>query len=333
MFLSYEEIKDRLESELKAMMRVKLLTILKYVLGWIALISSIIFPVYFGTTTGNEAILWLSAFAFFFGVIFSIISFFKTLGTYRMTFKNKVVLNMVKLLIETCQLPEVNPDDELKWGYRKLGRIDDFLVRKTGLFVQYDRLSGEDLIYGTLGLTDFYLSELNLFIDKKNRDRNNRLKKIYNGVVFVADFNKDFKGHTLLRDKHFTSIGHLRRYFRYWFQRIWSGKKLSAIKLESKEFNSYFKVRTSNEIEARYILSPNFMEQLINFRKRHRNPIDISFKRSLISIAIPNKRDYFEPNIFESMKRSQARRVYNDLVFFFNIIEEFDLNTRLWNKS
>ncbi|MBP3041263.1 hypothetical protein J9303_17500 [Bacillaceae bacterium Marseille-Q3522] len=38
------------------------------------------------------------------------------------------------------------------------------------------------------------------------------------------------------------------------------------------------------------------------------------------------------PTLFESLKKTQMERVYNDLIFFFGIIEEFHLNRRIWSK-
>src|SRR5699024_5236082 len=125
-----------------------------------------------------------------------------------------------------------------------------------------------------------------------------------------------------------------------------SGNDLRRIEMENPDFNHKFKTKTSNEIEARYILTPNFMEKLIAFRKRRRKPIDISFKANKVGMAVSSKRGHFKASIFRFMtngnfktsilrymKHGKVKEVYEDLIFFFMIIEELDLNTRILSKN
>ncbi|MCM3398226.1 DUF3137 domain-containing protein [Oceanobacillus profundus] len=336
MFSSYDEISYLLKDDINEMNKIRFKTLLKYIFGWIFLFASIIIPAIFGLSIPNAGIQWLAAFIFFFGTIASIVSFFKTLGTFRMAFKRKVVRSLLKALFETANLPEDNPNYEMKWGYSSQGKINNLLIGESGLFYlnRIDRVSGEDLIKGKIGSTDFYFSELKLF--KQVRDyrgrSNTKLKTRYQGVLYLADFHKHFKGHTVLRDRKLFSFQHLKRYFRHHFHRMLSGKKLITIKMENDEFNKYFKVRTTSEFEARYILSANLMEDLVAFRKRNRNPIDIAFKKRFISLFLYNKKDYFEPSIFDSMEK-QSKLVYDDLILFFRIINDLNLNTRIWSKD
>ncbi|WP_339226052.1 DUF3137 domain-containing protein [Oceanobacillus sp. FSL K6-2867] len=336
MFSSYDEIYQLIKSDIDDMNKIRSKTILKYIFGWISLLASIIIPAIFGLSIPNAGIQWLAAFVFFFGTIASIVSFFKTLGSFRMAFKRKVVRSLLKALFESAKVPEDNPNYEMKWGYASRGKINNLLIGESGLFYlnRIDRVSGEDLITGKIGATDFYFSELKLF--KQVRDYQGRsstkLKSRYQGVLYLADFHKNFQGHTVLQDKKAFSFQHLKRYFRHHYHRVLSGKKLTAIKMENDEFNKYFKVRTTSEFEARYILSPNLMEDLVAFRKRNRNPIDIAFRKRFISLFLYNKKDYFEPRIFDSMKK-QSKLVYDDLILFFRIINDLNLNTRIWSKE
>src|SRR5699024_12439925 len=112
-----------------------------------------------------------------------------------------------------------------------------------------------------------------------------------------------------------------------------SDNEVRSIGMEDPEFNRKFKTKTSNEIEAHYILTANFMEKLIAFRKRRRKAIDISFKGNKVEVAVSSKRGHFKASIFRFMKHGQVKEVYEDLIFFFTIIEELDLNTRIWSKN
>ncbi|MBP2080085.1 DUF3137 domain-containing protein [Oceanobacillus polygoni] len=337
MFSSYDEIYHLIKDDLNEMNKIRSKTIIKYILGWISLFASIIIPAIFGLSIPNAGIQWLAAFVFFFGTVASIVSIFKTLGSFRMAFKRKVVKRLLKALFESANLPEDDPNYEMKWGYATNGKIDNFLIGESGLFYlnRIDRVAGKDLIIGKIGSTAFYFSELRLYKQVKssgNERKNRKLIPRYQGVLYLADFHKHFKGHTVLRDKQIFSFQHVKRFFRHHYHRMLSGKKLTTIKMENDEFNKYFKVRTTNEFEARYILSPNLMEDLVAFRKRNRNPIDIAFRKRFISLFLYNKKDYFEPSIYNSMKK-QSKIAYDDLILFFRIINDLNLNTRIWSKE
>src|SRR5699024_12455819 len=114
------------------------------------------------------------------------------------------------------------------------------------------------------------------------------------------------------------------------FSRSESSNDLRRIEMQNQDFNRKFKTKTYNEIEVRYILTSNFMKKLIAFRKRRRKPIDISFKAIKVGMAVSSKRGHFKASIFRLMKHGQVKEVYEDLIFFFTIIEELDLNTRIW---
>src|SRR5699024_12732992 len=109
-------------------------------------------------------------------------------------------------------------------------------------------------------------------------------KKQFQVVLFLAYFNKGFKGHTLLQDMRVISYQHLKRYILMLFYK--SGRrKLNRIKLETLPFNRLFKTKTTHEIEARYILTANFIEKIIAFRRKRLIPIDIAFCQNYISIT------------------------------------------------
>jgi hypothetical protein len=111
-----------------------------------------------------------------------------------------------------------------------------------------------------------------------------------------------------------------------------STEKKYSIDLENENFNQAFDVQTTDEIKARYILSSSMMERILNFKQRHREKVEISFVESRMYLALSSGRNYFEPKLFHPMK-DQSKAIYDDLTFFFGMVEEFDLNTRIWNKE
>lgn len=293
----------------------------------------------YGDLQTNKAVRVGSYLLIFILILGLLIFWFRTSRHFKRQYKDIIVKEMVKQLVETYQLSD-DTDAELKWNYSGKGRMPNNGIYKSGLFVmdRIDKAFGSDLIWGKLGFTKYFLSALTLYEEKivegnsQNRKQHEKLKKRFQGVLFLADFNKNFKGHTLLQDKRIKSYQHLKRYIRMLFVNKSGKRKLNRIKLENPKFNHLFKTKTTHEIEARYVLTPNFIEKIIAFRKKRRIPIDIAFRQNFISIACFSKKSFFKPSIFRRMKNGQVKTVYNDLHFFLSIIEELELNTRIWSK-
>ena len=62
--------------------------------------------------------------------------------------------------------------------------------------------------------------------------------------------------------------------------------------------------------------------------------IYISFVNNRIYLGITYPRDILEPNIFQSLhKNTDVENYYYDLYFILNIVEDLDLNRRIWSKQ
>jgi hypothetical protein len=197
-----------------------------------------------------------------------------------------------------------------------------------------DRFRGEDLVSGTIGKTDMRFSELHAeykttTTDSKGR-RRTQWHTIFKGLFFVADFNKHFTGCTVvLPDTAERLFGFL-------------GKKLQQlnlargklIKLEDPEFEKAFAVYGDDQVEARYILSTSLMKRIMDFKQSTGKPIYLSFVHSNVIVAITTGKDMFEPRIFRSLLDFGLVREYlEDLQLAIGIVEDLNLNTRIWTKE
>jgi hypothetical protein len=106
------------------------------------------------------------------------------------------------------------------------------------------------------------------------------------------------------------------------------------VKLEDPEFEKMFAVSSTDQIEARYILSPSMMRRLLDLRARHGNELHISFIGNHIYLALPQNSDLFEPpSLRTPLTVDAVRRIIADLQSVLCIVEELDLNTRIWSKG
>ncbi len=198
-----------------------------------------------------------------------------------------------------------------------------------------DRYRCEDRVHGTIGKTAVEFSEVHSEYKTQHRDGKGRSRTewhtIFWGMFFVADFNKDFKGLTLVLPDTAQSwfgeaIGS--------FLQSHSIGRPDLVKLEDPEFEKLFVVYGSDQVEARYILSPSLMERMTSYRKKTGRKVHFSFNKSKIYVAVSCEENLFEPRIFGSMMDlALVKKYVDDVKLAVGIVEDLNLNTRIWGKE
>jgi len=116
-------------------------------------------------------------------------------------------------------------------------------------------------------------------------------------------------------------------------RKSWGKAKLTH--LEDPEFEKYFRVFTTDEQDARYILSPTMMKSILALSRKFGAEVSISFRDSKMYIAI----DTLNMNIFNDHTKTpmEANHTYDFVVreakFVLSIFNELHLNTRIWSKQ
>ncbi len=201
---------------------------------------------------------------------------------------------------------------------------------------QIDRYRGEDLVTGRIGATEVVFSEIHAehreeYTDNKGH-RHTRWVTLFRGLFFVGDFNKHFDGFTVvvpdMAERMLGSwLGNL-------LQKANFGRSGDLIRLEDPEFEKVFAIYGSDQVEARYILTPALMRRLLDFKKQTGREVSVSFAESSVFVAVSQTRDLFEPRLFGSLTDpSWARAYFDDLAMAVGIVEDLNLNTRIWTKE
>ena len=212
--------------------------------------------------------------------------------------------------------------------------VPEVTVERARFFIGgFDYFSGEDLITGTIGETRIYFSEV-LAQRRSNRRSSQGVgtrqkTTVFDGVVFVADFNKSFRSRTVLvPDVAEATFGGLGRFF----QKL-NPMRGDLIEMENPELEEYFAVYGDDETETRYLLTPDFMSRLVSFREQV-GPMRVSFVDGSMMMAIPMARNLLEPSLGRSLLDPLAFQAHwDDMNFFVDIVGELDLNTRIWTKE
>jgi len=220
-------------------------------------------------------------------------------------------------------------DENLK--YFKNSHIPKDVFTKSKIFKHgVDRYRGDDYVRGKLGQTEVKFSEIHAQYVTRDNKGNRHYHTIFKGLFFVADFNKEFKGTTIvLPDVAEKMLGGLGTMFQ-----SWNKGRGQLIKLEDPEFEKMFVVYGEDQIEARYILSTSLMKRITDFKKKTKRQIHLSFIRSHVFVAISYRRDLFEPRIFRTLLSfDPIEQYFEDLQAAVGIVEDLNLNTRIWSKQ
>ena len=242
------------------------------------------------------------------------------LQAYQNSFKIEVIGNALKSLDQSlCITPSQ-------------GIYEDEFMGSQLFTTRPDRYSTEDLVIGKVDRTSFYFAEIHAEYKTQTSTKNGTKTTwhdIFKGIVFSADFNKNFNGFTVVRPKDLGSA------FGAWFSKnLFSVGSKDVINLENVDFEREFVTYGVDQVEARYILTPAMMERILALNKQSKGTISLSFTNTKMYIAFPLDRNCFEAPIFNTLLNPNL--INEDLAtinFMFAVIKELDLNTRIWGKN
>jgi len=214
--------------------------------------------------------------------------------------------------------------------YEKADYIQEGEYVLSGIFPQnYDRYSGNDLVYGAIDEVSIRFS--NLHVEEKRHDKNGKEEwySLFQGLFFVADFNKDFQGKTFIfPDFAQRTLG----IFGEWMQGL-NMSKGELIKLDHSEFERLFVVYGDDQIESRYILSHALMERIVDFQHKTGKRLSLSFVHTKMYLCIDYKKELFEPILSKSLLEFAHIKDYFELLaLFIGIVDAFKLNEKIWSK-
>ncbi len=213
--------------------------------------------------------------------------------------------------------------------YNKLGTINKYEYKTSSLFPQkIDRYRGDDLVVGKVDGVDIRFSEIHSEVKKKGNKGEEYWQSIFKGLFFIADFNKNFNGKTIIiPDNSEKFLGS----FSHFFQSFSSRGEL--IMMDNLEFEKEFIVYSDDQIEARYILSHSLMSSILEYKKILNKNIYISFVNSNIYIAISFKEKLFEPKIYKKVTNFDEIKFYFQILSLTtDIVKYLNLNRKIWSK-
>ncbi|GIU47311.1 Galanin [Shewanella sairae] len=189
------------------------------------------------------------------------------------------------------------------------------VLKASKLLPYYEDASFADYVQGTYKGIEVALNELHLTKQVK-RDKSTDTVSVFKGVMIELSSHKDFRGHTVVVKTRGGLVNFLSDSF----------KGLERVKLEDPIFEKQFDVFSTDQIEARYLLTVSFMERLQALSASFGHKIQCAFYRNKLLIMLGSKEDRFEmasifkPATFE-YEFSQINREMKQLFAIVDVLQ------------
>ena len=230
------------------------------------------------------------------------------LVVFQITHKKKL-FREIKEEIFNSILSDLN---DKKFIYTELGMPKNEFA-KSGIYKSYTDYYTSDGL--KTFLNDIYIA--NVTAVKKTEERKENVFQGVFGYVMIEDY---YENEVIIKpdveNKYVSNV-------------LNSSKKIigndeNIVRLENGEFEKYFEVYSKNQIKAREIITPIYMENLLKIRNKFNAPIKIIYKEEKkedkqVSFAIWNARIIDEKDIYKSgLKINDIKEKLKGLINILN---------------
>ena len=218
------------------------------------------------------------------------------------SFENKI---KAKIMPVFCQC-----FGHLKWDHDFYGDSRDF--EAAGVIPHYSSGDYDDIFKGLYHNVAIEIVEAEYDIKRGRHECT-----VFDGVIIKLKMNKRFKTHTVIKPDTWLNISPV--------------KRLKHTELEDPIFNKKFDVYTDNELEARYLITPTFMERLKAMTLAfHAKTASCAFYQRSLIIALPTRKDLFSIGslIRKIDDYTQYVRMYKEMESIVRLIDYFKLNQK-----
>lgn len=142
----------------------------------------------------------------------------------------------------------------------------------------------------------------------------------FRGVFVEFDMNKNFEGHTFLFENSATSRGI-----------VFNHADFENVQLEDVEFCKKYKIFSDNQVEARFVLTPAFIERFKNIKLAfNAKYIRAAFKDKKITIAVNAGKDLFAmANLTKDTDSATFVELFNEILSVLHMIDALKLNRKI----
>ena len=174
---------------------------------------------------------------------------------------------------------------------------------------RYDRVSFEDKMTGNAHGADFEALECHMEKERKS-DKGPKWVTVFRGSIMVIDFHQEFLGRTVvLRDKG-----------------IFNAKKKAGMKrvgLVDPKFEKIFEAYGTDQVEARVLLTPTFMQRLVDLETSvNGQKIRFAFMDGLLVIAVETQNRFEAGSMFKPLADTErTQKILDEIGAVYDIVD------------
>ena len=270
----------------------------------------------------------------------------------------------VDKLKHSCMDKLLSVFGNINW-YDKTDLISDAQLSASNLFARYNIRHSFDSFSGVYKGVKFEICETEM-LHQTGSGKNRRVETIFKGVVMKFKANKNINSNTIIATKGdkkiknrtcFSAVGMLGllNVFRcgcslssfiiflllillaivvvILVNRFFQHDEINwqEIKLEDPEFNKKYRAYSGNQVEARYLITPAFMERFKNIQTSFgTDKVKCSFYQDNIMFAISTYKNLFEiGNMWISLDNPKQLEIFfNELSSIFMLVDYFKLSEK-----
>ncbi len=254
---------------------------------------------------------------------------------YQQKYRKELVPEIINMIIPDIRY---DPSRMIEQEEFNKSEIVSALGGQTSLPVSY---SGKDYCEGEIDNRPVRFSNLKVIRRSRGTSQSAQSTVVFTGLFAIADFQRETSGKTLLYpDLAERSFGKLVGTFLQEKAAALLSKEYKIVQLENPDFEHFISVYSTDQIEARYILTTSLMERINEFYR------DIPDERSL-SIAIHSGKlfiaihdhtgsgDFIDAPMLKGKCTDPAyfKELVLDLYLIKDLFKAIYHNTGLWEHS
>jgi len=268
-------------------------------------------------------------------------------------FYKKVSRNYVKEFREVILHRVIGfVDPALK--YKRKNRISKKAFMESKIIKREpDRFTAKGYVSGIIGRTQIDFAEIVAEYEKGKSDNYTKRQKkrrlsqniyidstydsMFDGMFFIADCDKQFKGVAVLLPDTMDDedlIGSLAVNIQSMnFDEDMEMKRLPVEEDKADDFSKYYVLYGDSELDTEHIFSDKLIRKMVEFKQKTKRRIFISSLNTRIYVAISYRPDESATRIFSNIVDFKVIREYVQTIqLAFDIIQDFNLNARIWLK-
>ena len=195
---------------------------------------------------------------------------------------------------------------------------------KYQLVPSYQRSNFEDRWSGSVAGHDFNLFEAHLEV-QRGSGKNRRWVTVFRGAIISMGYGKNFHGTTLLQraKKHKGWFGGRKDTVKF------KGHELGYVDMVHPDFEDQFVVYSDDQVEARYLINPIYVEQLMSIESAFDGEdIRSLFVGGQVVIAVESGNLFESGSIDAADDRAKIDETVGQFLTLANLAASFNENTR-----